>query len=252
MKKELVIYQAFAQRYEQEVKGVTVSTILFDAIVISNEGDYVGEYYEAFTFSMDPIIYEKSDFLGKFIMSGESQFGAGPAMFNVEIKEENEDMFMLGVNLCDTLKLLFDDEAGELYFFPQQVGNIIHPQVGEMYALFLTSYPNGEYSEEDPLIMGYSYDGNIKITKSCATDGYLVYGMTPDQSASGWLDGYYDIMLTPAGAAAPARQAAVYSPMSIYPKSTKLAKRTNHHVPTTDHLQFNGKYNRRPLRDNIF
>jgi hypothetical protein len=252
MKKDLIIYEAYAEKFDQEIKGVTVSTIFFSMIVISSDGDLVGQYDEAFSFSLEPIIYEKADFFGNFILSGYSQFTGAPADMPVEIKEEEGMMFMLGINLVDTLVLDFDDEVGELYFFPQQVGNIIHPQAGEMTVLFLTTTPDGQVSTQEPMILSYSWDGYIKLAKSSATDGYILRGTTLDESAAGWLDGYYEVMLTPESLAKPARRAPAYAPMSIYPLTQKLVKHVNHDAPSTEHLQFNGKIDRRPLRKSVF
>ena len=252
LKRDLVIYSGEAMRVEEERKGVTVSYIIFSLELISTEDDYVGAYDELFTFAYEPIIYEKADFLGDFNCLGYSQFGYGPALFPVQVKEENNEMFMLGLNLVDTVYIDFDPEAGEMYFFPQQVGNIIHPQVGEMYVLFLTSHADGSYSQEDPMIMGYSYDGYIKLTKSSPADGYLLYGETIDESAAGWLDGYYGLTLESTAAGAPARMSGVHAPMSILPKATKLATReVRNDQPTTKNLKFNGKIDRRPLRKEV-
>lgn len=251
MKKDLLIYQAYAEKFDQEIKGVNVSTIFFSMIVISSDGDYVGQYDEAFSFSVEPIIYEKADFLGNFILTGQSQFQGYPdAAMPVEIKEEDDAIYLFGMDLVDTLQLVFDDEAGELYFFPQQVGNIIHPQVGEMTVLFLTTTPDGNYSTKEPMILGFSWDGQIQLAKSSGADGYLLRGTTLDESAGGWLDGYYNIGLTPVAGKAPARMNA-YSPMNIFPLTQKVVKHVNHFAPSTDHLRFNGKVDRRPLRKNV-
>ena len=252
MGRELYIYEGMALKLEDEIKGVPVTQLLFAISVITLEGDYVGDFMDQFSFSTEPIIYEKADFLGNFILTGESQFAGYPAaQMPVEIKEEKGAIYLFGMDLVDTLQLVFDDEAGEMYFFPQQVGNIIHPQVGEMTVLFLTTTPSGDVSTKEPMILGFTWDGLIRLAKSSGADGYLIRGTTLDGSAGGWLDGYYDIGLTRVAGAAPARTGA-YAPMNIFPLTQKVVKHVNRHEPSTDHLHFNGKIDRRPLRENVF
>lgn len=232
MGKDLYIMEADGAVVTSDVKGTEVKVFTFNISVASKTGDYVGDFTETFSLANDIIVFDKSDFIGNFKLTGPCQWAGEPdANMDVEIKEEGEGLILLGVDFCDTIRVDFSAETGVISIAPQALGDY------GPYDITLYTSVNGSGSTTAVLDMAFGLDGVAKVTKTSEADGYYLVS----DAAGGAVDGYYDLRLTPAApASAPAPAKA---PASLRSKSEirkHAERRTN--TPSVSGLSFQGKY----------
>ncbi len=243
MQQELLIVEAYAEALTDKVKGVDVTTITFDIVVASQTGNYVGEFIETFSFSKEDIIYGKADYIGSFNLNGYNQFDGSNNTLPIEIKEDGDDLIILGIEYCDTIWANFDAETGILAIEPQLVPNKFEYE-GEQYdVLFLTTTPDGEVSDEAVITLRFKLNGTAPLTNASEADGYILYS-----EDLGYIDGYYGLSLSPASPSPSPKRAPAHKTIHSEPKA-------QHHllgVPVTDYLSFKGKYQPRLRKQSTF
>lgn len=232
MHQDLYIVDASGSVETNDVKGTAVTVFNFDIVVASKNGNSVGEFIETYSYSEDPIVFEKSDFIGNFTMAGSDQFGEGDFTFDVEFKEEGDDIILLGVNYCDTIWTEFDEETGVLAIYPQELPGTFTYEGEDFDLELVTTTPDGDVNDELPMLFAFKLNGTIQLLNTSETDGYLVNAID-----LGYLDGYYGLSFTPATASpAPRRMPASKIHSSISGGHKALSE------PSVDHLSFHGKY----------
>lgn len=240
MGKELYIAEGAGIVETQKVKGVDVQVFSFELHVVSDADDEVGVFVETFSLAVNPIIYEKSDFLGTFTFSGYDVFSGSPYPLPVEIKEVDEFMAIVGLD-SDTIWGQFDAETGALFIKPQLLVDSFAYNGKNYERAFVTIDSKFNEDFEEPLKFTFKLNGTAVIAPDCKMIGYLIY--IPE--LEGPLDGMFDISILPTAAPSPAPRKA---PATIRNQKTNL---TRHNGPTTEHLSFKGKYDPRKLRENI-
>ena len=231
MKQDLFIEEAEGAVVTTEVKGTKVKVFTFDLYVVSEGGNEIGEFTETFSIADEPIVFDKEDFIGSFVMDGFSQFSGAAEQVAVEIAEEEGVLVLYGIKYCSGLVAEFDAETGTLSIAPQAQDSIY----GAYDITFYTTTEDGA-SAKAALEFGFGLSGVAKLTANSEADGYLVRS----EAAGGWLAGHYGLTLTPAdlSAGAPAKApAAVNGTHALMNRSFKAAN-----TPSVEHLSFKGKY----------
>lgn len=241
MKQDLYIVAGEGTVETKDVKGVEVIVFTFDIEVASKNGNSVGEFIETFSLAGEEIIFEKSDFIGNFTLSGNSQWAGYPdAAMEVEIKEAGGELFILGIDLADTVWVDFDAETGVMSIAAQDLGDYYDSYYDATYAMALYPTIDGQYTTEDAMDFAFKLNGTIQLTSTSVANGYRIYGENPDdEEDAGWFDGYYNLAFTPSagGSASPQRV-----PRKIQKDAAGTVQKATTGEPTTDHLSFKGKY----------
>lgn len=233
MGKELYIQEATGTVATKDVKGTAVIVFTFNISVASKAGDYVGDFTETFTMAEEAIVFEKSDFIGNFALAGYSPFDGKPAELAVEIKEEGEDLAVIGLYGADTIWAGFDAETGVLSIAPQELPDSFTYKGANYAQAFITMDAKGTKDYENPLLFAFKLDGAAHLTADCKVLGYLIY--IPDLGGSA--DGLYDLTLTPTAATPAPRKAPAVLRKNV--DVNKHAVRTN--KPSVDGLSFQGR-----------
>lgn len=231
MKQELIIAEGTGTVATSDVKGTAVKVFSFDLTIISDKGNLVGEFTETFSMANEAIVFSKEDFIGNFTLAGNSQFTGAAETVDVSIAEEEGKLVLHGIKYCSGLECGFDDETGILSIVPQDQDSI-----ASTYDIaFYTTTAEG-VSTKAALEFGFGLDGIAKLTATSEADGYLVRS----EAAGGWLEGHYDLTLTPAAPAAmPAWNPAINGTFNLMNRTFKAAN-----VPSVEHLSFKGNYRR--------
>lgn len=231
MKQELIIAEGTGTVATSDVKGTAVKVFSFDLTIISDKGNLVGEFTETFSMANEAIVFSKEDFIGNFTLAGNSQFTGEAETVDVSIAEEEGKLVLHGIKYCSGLECGFDDETGILSIVPQDQDSI-----ASTYDIaFYTTTAEG-VSTKAALEFGFGLDGIAKLTATSEADGYLVRS----EAAGGWLEGHYDLTLTPAAPAAmPAWNPAINGTFNLKNRTFKAAN-----VPSVEHLSFKGNYRR--------
>ena len=231
MKQELIIAEGTGKVATSDVKGTAVKVFSFDLTIISDKGNLVGEFTETFSMANEAIVFSKEDFIGNFTLAGNSQFTGAAETVDVSIAEEEGKLVLHGIKYCSGLECGFDDETGILSIVPQDQDSI-----ASTYDIaFYTTTAEG-VSTKAALEFGFGLDGIAKLTATSEADGYLVRS----EAAGGWLEGHYDLTLTPAAPAAmPAWNPAINGTFNLMNRTFKAAN-----VPSVEHLSFKGNYRR--------
>lgn len=193
--KDLYVSQSYEFKSSMEVndKGVTIYT--FGLKFHYKDGTILGDFAEKFFFSKDAVSYEKTDFIGDFVMTGKSQFEGKPdGKMDVKIAEgEDPGTFILtGVKLAKEVKATFNAEKSVISIAPQTLADFVIE--GTSYdATLYTTTKDKEVSGTAVIDLTFNMSGNLAITPESEADGYLIRSET----AGGWVSGYYDLMFTP-------------------------------------------------------
>lgn len=189
-----------------DLKGDQVNAFHFFLQIQTLDGGNLGTYEEVFYFGPNAIVWEKKDYLGKFILAGTSPFNGSAMKQTVEIKEDGEDLIMLGVARADTIVLAFDEATGVLSIEPQMLPGVFSYQ-GTDYPLVLATF-DADFNIGFTASLDFAFDltGVAKLTATSTAIGYLVIA---NGLAGGNLAGCMDLSLSPAPATAAvvARQA---------------------------------------------
>ena len=187
-----------------DLKGNATKVFHFFLQVQTKDGGDLGEFEEVFYFGPDAIVWEKSDYIGNFILSGVSPFDGSDMAQKVAIKEEGDNLIMLGVARADTIVLTFDATTGSLAIEPQMLPGVFSYQGSDFPIVLATFDENFSIGFTKPLVFAFDLTGVAKLTATSPAIGYLVqaYGL-------GNLAGCYDLALTPASAKAPVAPAKV-------------------------------------------
>ncbi|MBQ7531479.1 MAG: hypothetical protein IJT12_07205 [Paludibacteraceae bacterium] len=238
MGKELFIQEAEGVVTTNQLKGTDVSVFTFNITVVSKSGDLVGTFVETFSIADEAIIFEKEDFLGNFTLDGYSPFNGSAMSQTIEIKEDGEDIIILGVTRADTIWADFDAETGFLSIAPQYLPNTF-PYGDTVYSTLLVTFDEDfDISTKAPLIFGYNLSGECLLQDTQI--GYLIQA-----EGLGNLAGCFDLSLARVEVATPA-PAKVSVSNCIY-NNTEIQKqglRVNAHKPSVSDLSFQGKYRR--------
>lgn len=222
MKKDLFIAEGEGIVATQNVKGTPVRVFTFDLVIANEDGDLLGEYIETFSKADKAIVFEKSDFIGTFVIAD----AQGEEL--VEIEEVDGDLVMLGFTYADSIWCDFDAETGALSIFPQVLDSLFG-----VYDVTLYTIVGNDLSAKASVDFAFGLSGVAKVTKSSAASGFVLYSA----KAGGAINGMENFTLTPAGPVAAPRRT---------PEIKGVRQYTGHAVntPRTDHLKIVGKYNR--------
>lgn len=151
------------------------------------DGTVLGDFAEVFYYSEDAIVYSKDNYLGDFILSGTSPWGYDDAAMSVTITEDdNSNLIIEGVDYADSIYASFNTDNSSMIIYPQYL-----PDYGS-YDITLYTYDGSNYST-DSLAFALNPAGVISVASTSPTSGYLLYS----SAAGGFIDGYYDLILTP-------------------------------------------------------
>ena len=243
MQKDLLIVEAAGQVVTTQVKGTDVKIFTFDIIVASAQGNVVGEFVETFTMAQEAVIFEKSDFVGNFILAGYSPFDGSDDARAIEIQDVDGELVILGLDYCDSIKTSFNAETGVLSIAPQALPGKFSYK-GEEYDLALyTMDASGALGNTAVIDLAFKLDGVAHITATSAGIGYLVRA-----EGLGWVDGVAEFDLTPATEAPEA--APKHAPALNAARSFKGYKAHMGSKPSVSNISFKGKY-RPSLKKNI-
>lgn len=233
MKQNLLIAEAEGAVATADVKGTKVKVFSFDLLIVSELGNEVGEFTETFSMADEAIAFEKSDFTGDFTLSGLSPFNGAPVAFPIQIKEEGEDLIILGVEDADTIWASFDAVESAMLIEPQLLSNTITYYGTDYPATLFTIDVTGNSSDEAVIKFVKKLSGATALAGNTEAVGYLI-----DLGGLGWWDGLMDLALT---AAAPASAPAKVASNEVHVLNGKLNVHQPN-VPSVDHLKFIGKY----------
>lgn len=233
MKQELLIAEAAGAVATADVKGTKVKVFSFDLLIVSEQGNEVGEFIETFSLADEAIAFEKSDFTGNFTLSGSSPFNGSAISFPIEIKEEGENLIILGVEDADTIWASFDDNEKAMLIEPQLLSNTITYSGTDYPASFYTITAAGSPSDEAVIKFIKKLNGSTVMAGDTEAIGYLI-----KIGDLGWWDGLMDLALTETAAAtAPAKVAS--SEVHVLNGNLHVHQPN---VPSVENLKFQGKY----------
>lgn len=240
MGQELLIKEGAGIVATSKVKGVDVKVFTFDIVVVSEEGNEVGEFIETFTMAGEEIIYEKADYLGYFKLRGLDPWDDSEREFDLEIKEDGDYFAVLGIDV-DTIWGKFDAEKGALSLLPQMLPDSFSYKGANYARAFLPMDAKGTENYKESLVFKFKLNGTAPIAADCDMVGFWIY--IPD--LGGAADGAYDLTLIPSEA--PAEEPGDEpgdepndAPRRIGQKHFKASN-----VPGVDHLSFKGQYQRK-------
>ena len=172
--------------------------------VQTKDGGNLGEFEEIFYFSNEKIVWgEKAeDFVGTYSLTGSSPFDGSDVQLDVEIALEDDALVLHGITYCSGIAIEFDDTEKTISLYPQEQDSI----AATYDITFYTMTAAGGVSVSDPIVLAMQFGGILKLTAETPCIGFLVRS----EVAGGWLDGAYNLTLTPAAPAnAPARTPAI-------------------------------------------
>lgn len=178
---------------EIELKGDKVNVFHLFLQVQTKDGGNLGEYEEVFYLGPNAVIWEESDYIGQFIMTGKSLFGLPDLEEEVVIAKKGNDMYMIGVPYCDTLWLDFDAKSGVLSLNSQEVDSVTIPEDGT-YDITLYVIDKTAADTPSPIEWAFGLDGVMKYTETSVGFGYYLWS----EKAQEYFDGYYKLQMVPA------------------------------------------------------
>lgn len=242
--KKILVRDAGGSKMDSaEVYTIPCLQYTFNIEFITEDGSTIGTYTEVYNWSTEekpaPEITEDF-FLGDFTMAGYTPFNNADDVDDMPIKlvkGEDGKIHIQGVDFCDDIVAEFDAESKTLSIAPQQLGNFVHPQVGE-FDVYLSTFDEefNVFDEETPLILEADpYTGVISISETSVTIGYIL----SSEAIGGYIDGYYDLVLTPSeGEEAPKARQTVLNLKKL------SAARRNAEKVSTANLKIQGKATR--------
>ena len=227
MKQNLIIAEGTGSVATSDVKGTAVKVFSFDLVIVTDQGNEVGEFIETFSMADEAIVFSKEDFIGNFVLGGVDPWKGTALAEAIEIKEENDQLFILGVTYADSIFCDFDAETGVLSIAPQELDTV--------YGAYDISLVTDSEDDEATIDLAFGLTGVAKVTSTSeATGFYLVSNV-----AGGAVSGMLNLTLTPSAApAAPAKAPAINGGREF--KKTVV----RHNVPSVEHLTIKGKYQR--------
>ena len=225
MKQELFIAEGEGTVVTKDVKGTAVKVFTFDIAVANKAGDLLGEYTETFSMADKTIVFEKSDFIGTFVMADAEGKEA------VEIKEVDGELVILGFTYADSIFCDFDAETGALSIAPQLLDSLFGA-----YDVTLYTIVGESLSAKASVEIAFGLSGIAKVTATSEASGFVLYSKV----AGGAINGMENFTLTPAApaAAAPAKAPAING-VREYKGSVRTGSK-----PSVNHLSIKGKYQR--------
>lgn len=169
-------------------KGVKIYT--FGLNFHYEDGTSLGDFEETFYYSKDAVVYEKSDFLGNFKLTGKSQFGGDDADMDVSIEEGvGENEFVInGVDYAANIIATFNPETSVMSIAPQAL-----PDFGPYDITLYTTTADGDVSTTASMDFTFTMQGNLIMTPTSVSDGYLL----DSEAGGGYIDGYYNLVFRP-------------------------------------------------------
>ncbi|SFL17130.1 hypothetical protein SAMN05216357_11439 [Porphyromonadaceae bacterium KH3CP3RA] len=179
-------------------KGVTIYTL--GLIFHFEDGTIVGDFAEKFYYSEEAVEYTKADFIGNFLMTGQSQFtGGAPAEMEVEIAEgaDNNSIVITGIDYAEEVIASFDPSTSTISIKPQVLADIVSGDE-TLDATLYTRTAAGAIGQTAAIDFSFHLGGDLVITSTSEANGYLIRS----EAAGGWLDGYRNIVFSPTEASA--------------------------------------------------
>ncbi|WP_010663783.1 hypothetical protein [Marinilabilia salmonicolor] len=229
---------------EVNSKGVTIYSL--GLMFHYEDGTILGEFSEIFYYSQDAVSYSKADFMGDFVMTGESQFGDGPTEMEVSISEglDESSLIITGVDYAVEIIASFDATNSILSIAPQTLPDF--ELSSGTYDATLYTTDAGGVSTTSEIDFTFNMQGNLVIAESSVGDGYLI----DSEAAGGWVDGYYDLVFTPVEDET--KSASVdsgnYSGLSVF---STLKERTEIEITGPDFSIQGNKMSKESLKRNL-
>lgn len=178
----------------KNAKGVDIYT--FGLKFHLKDGTELGDFAETFMYSKDPVKYEVADFVGAYLLTGESQFdGEDPAEMEVDIAEgETENTLIItGVDMAEEIVATFNPQNSTISIAPQELADFERPDGAIWDITLYTTTVEGAVSVEAEMIFELNKEGSLVFSKTTEADGYLLRS----EARGGWVDGYYDLEFAP-------------------------------------------------------
>ncbi|MBR4564263.1 MAG: hypothetical protein IKO26_07420 [Paludibacteraceae bacterium] len=226
MQKDLFIVEAAGQVATNNVKGTDVKVFTFDIIVATKDGNLVGEFVETFSLANENIVFSKSDFIGNFTIADPD--GAE----DIEIKDIDGNLAILGVQYADTIWCDFNAETGALSIAPQKLDSLFGK-----YDITLYTIVGKNYSTKATVDVVFGLSGIARVAATSEASGFHLVSNV----AGGAVAGYENFTLTPiaAPASVPAKAPSIVRTV----KKEFAGHRAN--KPSVNHLSFKGAYSKR-------
>lgn len=228
---------------EVNEKGVTVYS--FGLMFHYKDGTIVGDFKEQFFYSEDEVVFEKSDFIGKYNLTGPSMFaGEDDADMDIEIAagESDEELVITGVTYAEEIIATFDASTSTMSIAPQPLADFVAG--GNTYDMTLYTY-DGAVSTTSPIVLAMDVLGNIGITPSSPGFGYLIRS----EAVGGWVDGYALFELTPISAKSSASQQSISS-VSVR-SQMNYVERVDVQEKSEPNFKVQGKTSPKKIKSNI-
>lgn len=242
---EVFMSQSATIKSGVEVKDNGVTVYSFGLMFHYKDGTIVGDFKEQFYYSEDEVVFEKSDFIGKYNLTGPSMFaGEDDADMDIEIAagESDEELVITGVTYAEEIIATFDASTSTMSIAPQPLADFVAG--GNTYDMTLYTY-DGAVSTTSPIVLAMDVLGNIGITPSSPGFGYLI----GSEAAGGLVDGYALFELTPISAKSSASQQSISS-VSVR-SQMNYVERVDVQEKSEPNFKVQGKTSPKKIKSNI-
>ncbi|MDR1526859.1 MAG: hypothetical protein LBS46_04205, partial [Dysgonamonadaceae bacterium] len=224
-------------------KGVTVYT--FGLQFHYADGTILGDFAEQFYYSENAVSYTIDDFYGNFKLTGATLFTDGTdANMNVAIAagQTPNSILITGVRYAASIQATFEPATSTLAIAPQVLANY-----GQYDMTLYTFVIPSTISQTAILRLGFNAAGSkLEIARTSEADGYILRS----QAAGGYVDGYYNIVLTPQIAKQQPLNVKRATPDVLTSKAPKEISIPEAKKLDTNNFSIQGKANPRQLKDN--
>lgn len=228
----------------KNAKGVDIYT--FGLKFHLKDGTELGDFAETFMYSKDPVKYEVADFVGAYLLTGESQFGDGPIEMEVEIEEGETDneLVIIGIDWAEEIIATFDSENSTMSIAPQELADVERSNGAIWDMTLYTTDIEGDVSTSAEMIFTFNMQGNLVLTSDTEADGYLIRSET----AGGWIDGFADLVFAPVKSSTKSALRSASATTAKVAVKTAIAKKAE---KPEHNFSIQGKISHKAIRNDI-
>jgi hypothetical protein len=238
---EVFMSQSATIKSGVEVKDNGVTVYSFGLMFHYEDGTIVGDFKEQFYYSEDEVVFEKSDFIGKYNLTGPSLLGQAAADMDVEIAEgeTTDELVITGVRYATEIIATFDAETATMIIAPQEL-----PDYNDITDLYLYTFDGG-VSTTSTIEFKVDVLGVISIASSSVGFGYAI----TDDPAEGFYPSYYNLVFTPISSKSSASQQSISS-VSVR-SQINYVERVDVQEKSEPNFKVQGKTSPKKIKSNI-